>query len=202
MAYADGELDADGIDRVEAILRTSDEAREVVAAMGDLGELVRDSALVRADVVQADGIADEVMKRVEVSRSIPVRYARSRNVRRIGVAVGGALALAAGAFLVVHAVSEPERPLARDTASETKPEGLTVPAPPETAPLPAASAQVLAQATPSGTPTPSAPGVDVEQVESPSHQVSVFYLPAVSAAASNANASSVVVWIGDDQGGH
>ncbi len=42
-------------------------------------------------------------------------------------------------------------------------------------------------------------GVDVEQVESPSHQVSVFYLPAVAAATAGSNASSVVVWIGDDK---
>jgi hypothetical protein len=79
---------------------------------------------------------------------------------------------------------------------------------------PAASATpALAQASPPGSGTQPAPatpgggtpgtsGVDVEQVESPSHQVSVFYLPAVSAAAANSNASSVVVWIGDDKGAH
>jgi hypothetical protein len=40
-------------------------------------------------------------------------------------------------------------------------------------------------------------GVDVESVESPAHEVSVFYVPATASA--NPNASSVVVWIGEDE---
>jgi hypothetical protein len=37
-------------------------------------------------------------------------------------------------------------------------------------------------------------GVDVETVESPAHQFSVFYVP----ASGNSNAQSVVIWIGED----
>jgi hypothetical protein len=40
-------------------------------------------------------------------------------------------------------------------------------------------------------------GGDVESVESPSHEVSVFYVPA--SASANPNASTVVVWIGEGE---
>ena len=61
MQYADGELDGDAATRarVEELLRTSEEARRVVAAMGTLGDIVREGADGRGAV--ADAIADRVM---------------------------------------------------------------------------------------------------------------------------------------------
>ncbi len=69
MQYADGELDGDARARIEGLLRTNEEARGVVAAMGMLGDVVRDGIDARVDRVAAGGIADAVMAAINGERA-------------------------------------------------------------------------------------------------------------------------------------
>jgi anti-sigma factor RsiW len=185
MAYADGELPSADHARIEQLLASNDEARRVVGAIGELSEWV-DEAYEEPSAVLSNDIATVVMARVkslpQTERVAPVvDLASVRRTRILAVAVA-AVALAAGVMLYNR--GEPRTAMGPDRA--TPPPIATLPATP-----PAPSAPPIEVA--------AAGGVDVEHVESPSHEVSVFYLPAVAAA----NASSVVVWIGDDdKGGH
>jgi hypothetical protein len=233
MAFADGELDGEAHARIASLVASNDEARRVVEAMGGLGDWLRDGIDARADRAKADGIADAVMAQIATSAAPdntpvnvrPVAQAASAPVTNLpvtnlserrealatarssgggrGRVIGGAigvLALAAAAVLVVRRGDTPVVPPVAQTGPVERP---------AIGPLPGASpeeAPALAQVAPAAG-TGDVSGVDVEQVESPSHQVSVFYLPAVAAAAagsSASSASSVVVWIGDDKvsGGH
>ena len=179
MAYADGELPAEDRARVEQLLASSEAARRVVGSFNDLGDWV-DEAYEQPSAVLSNAIATVVMARV---KSLPqparagavVDLASARRTRVVTVVVAAA-ALAAGVMLY----NRDDR-----TARSTDP----APAPP----IPALSSAPR----PPKIEVAAAGGVDVEHVESPTHEVSVFYLPAVAAA----NASSVVVWIGDDDKG-
>jgi hypothetical protein len=205
MAYADGELEGEALAKTEALVQSNEEARRIVEAMTGVGDFVRQAAdeAPHADLSQADTIADVVMRKVNAEPTAKLRRPTSIPPRerrgRAAVAVVAVLALAAGAMLLLRRDEpRPEQALQQvERVESPAPSG----APPEMAPSPSA----VAQASPASSGTTAQPdtsGVDVEQVESPSHQVSVFYLPAVAAAAANKNASSVVVWIGDDNGGH
>lgn len=203
MAYADGELEGDDLARIESLVRTNDEARGVIEAMGVLGNHVRDSVDSKWIEQGAAPIAIAVMAKLEAEPTVVkrrpsahpdnVRSLRTKRVMAVGV---GVLAMAAAAMVFLRSNEQPETPMASGT-TETKP-----------AEIVQGTGSAVAQASPPNQGTQGGAGsgtsgVDVEQVESPSHQVSVFYLPAVSAAGNaNANASSVVVWIGDDNGGH
>lgn len=193
MAYTDGELAGDDLARIEQLVRTNDEARRVVEAMGGLGDLVREAIDTRWIEQHAAPIAAAVMVKLDAEPTVVKKRSReSERVRqlpigrRVGAVAVGVLAMAAAAFLFVRA--QEAKNGAGPTASAQPTASQTV-SPPQT----------LAQGSPTSSGSQAAPGtagVDVEQVESPSHQVSVFYLPAADPAA-NSNASSVVVWIGE-----
>lgn len=213
MQYADGELEGDVRARVEALLQTSDEAREIVAAMGALGDVVRDGVDARANASAGGyGIADAVMAKVagEAARAhdagvIPITdtaragsrigHARPRRARTgVTSAAVAALALAAGVFLFV--TTKAPTPTAKEEP---------VSAVPASAPLAPASAAT--SATPSAAPEEVAkadePGVDLEEVRSIRNKVNVFFMPAAASAGAVAPgaAASVVVWIDDRHGG-
>jgi hypothetical protein len=220
MAYADGELEGEALARTEALVQSSEEARRIVDAMTGLGDYVRqagdEAVAARSDFAMADGIVDAVMHKLsseptaKLRRPTSIAAARQRRAGTVA-AVVGLVALAAGAMMILRSNEQSKTEVA--LVGPARPAEI---APLETASRPGTLAApgtsgALAQASPENSGTapgaPAAPGsptsgVDVEQVESPSHQVSVFYLPAVAAAATNSNASSVVVWIGDDNGGH
>ncbi len=179
MAYADGELDAENAARVETKLAVEAsagrmEAQAFLDSLSSLGEVMRtvyeDSPDARA--VASSDVVDAVMARVEASSSPPIAApiglaaARARRADRTKlVAVVGALAAAAAAVLFLRVRNEPAQRAGAD--------------------LPDAAAPVATESR----------GVEVDAIDSPSSQVSVFYLPA-----GGSNASSVVVWI-DDPGG-
>jgi anti-sigma factor RsiW len=193
MAYADGELEGDARARVEELVKTSDEARRVLDAMGVLGDVVRDGVSARADSAAVDAIADEVIAQIERNAPtmrgsrivVPITQARPSG-RRGGVAiVVTVLALAAGAVLLLRSGSP--TPVADGTPHETPP----VVQPPAPAPTETASAM------PSEVAAADEQGVDLEEVSSTKNKVNVFFMPTPASAGAVA---SVVVWI-DDRGG-
>jgi anti-sigma factor RsiW len=191
MAYADGELDTSARSRVEELLRSNDEARRVVAAMGTLGDVVRSAEAERApaSLEFADGIVDDVMAtiaREDVTRPalkkvVPIGAARSP---RTGAYAAVALvALAAGVLLFLQ--SSRSRPMVLvDDRGMPSVEHRPV------APSPTPSAVAAADS--------EGQGVDLEEAESAQGKVDVFFTPAPAAA----GVASVVVWIDDRHGGH
>ncbi len=189
MAYADGELDEKDRARIEQLLASSEDARRLVGAVNDLGEWVAET-YEQPPALLSNGIAGAVMARVmALPESAPalkaggvIDLAAARRTRLAAVAVA-VVALAAGVMLYARDSHDTQT---AGLSQSRQPPAVLMPAP-----LPPVPEVEVAAAR--------GVGVDVDQLESPSHEVSVFYLPAVAAA----NASSVVVWIGDDdKGGH
>ena len=192
-AYVDGQIDDEDAPEVDEVLAKSEDARRFIEDVSALGDWVRREADDKAAAAKADAIVIDVLaeaeklggaKIIQLERERARRALNRQRVKEFGALVACAACLA----LLWGWPREAAPPMA--VATGPKP---VVPAPP-----------------PSGAPSPAAtssdeevlfagkePGVEVDSVESP-HQVSVFYLPGVA----NANASSVVVWIGDDQEGH
>jgi hypothetical protein len=202
MALADGELDGDALRRAEKLVAENDEARRVVETMrapalaGVLGDVLDGRS------AAADGIADAVMAKLRggadanadaggaVVRLADARAKAASRSPRTAIAVASslaALAIAAGIALYVQArnQADPDLPV----ASVNVPHGI----PSQTA-KPLASVTVLEQNQ----------GVQVDEIDSPSHNVHVFEIPVSSAAAAAAfppNASSVVIMIEDEPSG-
>jgi anti-sigma factor RsiW len=192
MAYADGELDTSERSRVEELLRSSDEARRVVAAMGTLGDVVRSADAERspASLQVADGIVDDVMAtlaREDVTRPalkkvVPIGAARPR---RAGVYVGATLgALAAGVLLFLQSSRSGPPVIVDDRGMPSAAHAPVAPSP-----MPSAVASADSES----------PGVDLEEAESAQGKVDVFFTPSPARAGAVA---SVVVWIDDRHGGH
>ena len=198
MAYADDELVGDERAAVEALIATDDDARCVVAAMrgSAVSEWVARVHEERAVAAGADSIADAVMARVasdggssaNVSSLDAMRERRARQMQTGGAIVAIA-AIAAGVFFYMGSRSGPTHapsgPLASMASSEA-----------EAVEPPVASAEhvdpeQVAQAAGTGT-------VQVNDIDSPSHDVSVYEVPAAAAAANMNSAASVIIWIGDD----
>jgi hypothetical protein len=204
MALADGELEGEEKERVERLAAESEDARRIVESFraSDVARWLDEALDARGPA--ADGIADAVMARIEgppprttrPSR-MPVRArgprpggARRSRVAVVGATVGVALALAAAIAMYVRAV-----PHVVPSAGSVGPEARGVPAASETDDIrgagdPGRSASVSPGATPAGR------GVEVEEIDSPSH-VSIFEIAAVANAST---ASSVVVWVDDEPG--
>src|SRR5207302_3597286 len=106
-------------------------------------------------------------------------------------------ALAAGAFVVLRGAQK-AGPTATEAPHEAPP--VIQPPPGATEPLSPGSASPSALAQANTPETPPKDGVDIEEVESATHNVSVFYVPS-SLQGATASASSAVIWI-DDHGGH
>lgn len=183
MALADGELEGEELARVERLVAENDEARQVVESMQSpvLGTFLQDE--VNAHGPAADGIADAVMGKLGagggaegggVVRLTDVRARRaSRTQVLVAVATAG-LALAAGIALYVHGGRG---------ADETQ-------APVASVGTPSVDLQMP--------PAPPSQGVEVNDVDSPSHGISVFEIPLGAAKAATAGPSSVVIMIEDD----
>jgi len=192
MALADGELDGEDRDRLERLVASSDEARRVVTAMRSpaIGDWLRADLDDRAGA--ADDIADAVMGKLEATSPVAAGQvasladARARRASRaqiLGASIGAALALAAGIALFLRAgagTGEPQAPV----ASVVLPPVDVLPNP--------SSLAALAQ-------RPSQ-GVEVDEVDSPSRDISVFEIPLGTGAANAAGPSSVVIMIEDDPG--
>src|SRR5450432_808668 len=99
MAYVDGELDGEALDRIESLLATDEEASRLALELRTLGDCVRviqtDRALA-AGAKNPDEIADDVMKAIgnNVVQLAPLAI-RRRNAMIAG-GVSTVLALAAG----------------------------------------------------------------------------------------------------------
>jgi hypothetical protein len=189
MAYVDGELEGDALDRTESLLASDDDAARLALELRTLGDCVRIIQTDRAQGQDPDQIADDVMKALDKKVvAIAPLAVRRRNAIIIG-SFSTAFAIAAAWFLLAHN------------------DGVSLPGAPENHPVAQASAPPIPDPV---VPTPTAvdpekmaaeaymqSGVDVESVDSPKHEVSVFYVPGTASA--NPNASSVVVWIGEDE---
>jgi hypothetical protein len=190
-------------DRAERLLKDSEEARRVFDAMRSprLGAWL--AQVVPPSAGAADEIADRVMAKLEAAQDSPhggvVRRmglgARDRSrFQKRAVAVTGVLTLAAAVAMYARFVV--------DSSDGSRS------APVASAPLPQAeeprSSGGMAQ--PPGAVTraegAAAQGVEVDEIDSPGHRVSVFEIPATGAAAmaGTGSPSSVVVWIEDDRG--
>lgn len=187
MSYADGELEGASLARAEALVDSNDDAALLVRELRALGDCVRivetERTLQRPPLDIVTGVMAELDRRVSPVGSLAER-------RRNAILVGtftGVLALAAGWFLVVHNASVGST--GDSVAANAGVPAVTLAAPPPTTPHDVLPEQTQAVA--------GVEGVDVESVESPSHDVSVFYVPATANA--NSKASSVVVWIGEDE---
>ncbi|MEO8796573.1 MAG: hypothetical protein ABI551_01700 [Polyangiaceae bacterium] len=188
MSYADGELEGASLARAEALVDSSDDAALLVRELRTLGDCVRIVETERSLQRPPLDIVTAVMADLD-RRTAPVGSLAER--RRNAIIVGtftGMLALAAGWFLVVHNTTD------RATGDALAANAGATPAVATTAPLSTTPEKVLPEQTQA---VAGVEGVDIESVESPSHDVSVFYVPATANA--NSNASSVVVWIGEDE---
>jgi hypothetical protein len=219
MAYADGELvdDAAATARMEQLVESNEEARRIVDAMRTLGDVVRELPEAQGPVsAVADSIADGVMAQLErapierpdMNGVVPLQARRAIGRAHYAAAAAGVLALAAGIALMLRTNGPTPGPVATDVPHETAP--VVQPAASgggasEPAPSAAVAQNDPAPQTAPGASEP-APGdpkndVDLEEVESQDHHVSVFYVPKSLAGASAHAGASVVVWI-DDHGGH
>jgi hypothetical protein len=203
MAFADGELDGAARERAESLVASNTEARGFVEATRSAhlrafleSEVDRKAAAAGADAIAAsviralaaqeqsaagEGAASPVAAPGETPLRLYARVPRpalaSAQVRTsLGVATFGvALAMAAGVALYVtrhpHAdEATPVAPMARVELSPAKP----------------------------GTETAPADGVEVDEIDSPAHDISVFEINGnAAAAASPAHPPSVVIWVED-----
>ncbi len=176
MALVDGQLQGEAKARVERRLETDEHARELVAQMEDVrvGAWLADAVDEQALRGGADQIADAVFARLGGSGGRD-RFSRGR-VRGGALAVVAVLAIAAAIplFGVVRRAS------LRDAVSLAT----------EVDPRVATSSRS------------SSAGVELDEIDSPSHDVSVFEISgaAVELAANAPPPSSVVIWIDDDPG--
>jgi hypothetical protein len=196
MALADGELDGDERARAEQVVAQNTEAKALLSGFraAQLGRWI--AAAEENRVSAADGIGHAVMARVAQQAAEEgggVRFAhasgRARDWR-VGVAAPAAfaaLALAAGVALMASGGEREAEPNA--------------PAPVASVAVPVASdeepsARGLAMHA------PVAPmGVEVDEIDTQSRDVSVFEIPVGAAAAANASQpSSVVIMIEEEPG--
>lgn len=192
MALADGELEGEELARVEQLVASSPEARRVVDALGSpaLGVFLQDDVDRHAPI--ADTIADGVMARIDASEArgpapvSPISIVRARKAARsrlVTASLGAALALAAGVVLYLRAGDRADLPGA-PVASVGLP-------PVDVQPAPSSLAALVQRPT---------QGVEVDEVDSPSRDISVFEIPLAAGAANAKGPSSVVITIDDDPG--
>jgi hypothetical protein len=202
MAFADGELDGEARVRMEKLAAESPEARRLVDAMRSpaLGGWL--AAGLDERTVAADGIADAVMAKIDAARKeagiegvvrlSAARPRRSSITRGQVAAMTGFLALAATIFLYMRNDRE-GNDLAAPIASAVVPTAIV----PSAEPPPVAATTAMAQAA---TP-PQGQGVEVDEIDSPAHGVTVFEIPAsgmAAAASGGPPPPSVVIMIDDE----
>jgi hypothetical protein len=202
MALADGELEGEERERAEKLAASSDEARQVVETLRAPVMSAWLEEAMDGRLAAADGIADAVMAKLGagagggdggVVRRIDARSRRSRTPLVVG-GLAGVLAIAAAMLLYFRGqdadVAPPPGPVAIVQSV----------APPVVAPSvqpepPASSLTAVAQQAAN-----AGLGVEVNEIDSPAHDVTVFEIPAggVAAAAGTAAPSSVVIMISDE----
>jgi hypothetical protein len=114
MALADGELQGAAKERAESLAARDEEARRVVEAMRATGVRTWLNETVERQASAADGIADEVMARLDVG---PLRVPRARAGRGSRVMV--AQAVVASAFAIAAVVTIYVRSGAHKTTRES-----------------------------------------------------------------------------------
>jgi hypothetical protein len=203
MALADDELEGEERAQAEALTASSEEARRLVDAMraSDVSRWLEEAMAPR--LTAADGIADAVVARIEaggadgvVRRIDSASKRRSRTTYAV-VAVTAVLAMAAAIAFFVRGQSapiQPSGPVANAPVAPPSPVAPTLATSDPSAPSLTAMAEEAANA---------GLGVEVNEIDSPAHDVTVFEIPlaGVAAAATRSAASSVVIMISDDDGG-
>jgi hypothetical protein len=191
MALSDGELTGEAKGRAEALVNTDAQARETVDTMrtAHIGAWLKESLESKAALAGADRISDAVVSKLSTFRSERTldRVARpSRRRWSLGARVGfgvtsTGLALAAAVLLYVgrdrvvgHGSAEADL---RAPSVDSALSGATTPR---------AVEQVA-----------SSEGVIVDEIDSPSHSISLFE---ITSAGGPSRAASVVIWIEDEQG--
>jgi anti-sigma factor RsiW len=203
MSLADGELEGSDKERVERLVASDDEARQIVASLrgAEVGTWLAETMDQRAAASGADGIADAVMSAVAVGTSsrasaapngvargaVAIAPARARKSSRFQVIAGGAtavLALAAAVAIYMRAGTGPLDEHAPVASVGVPPVDVEAP-----------SSMAMTQQGAGG-------GVEVNEIDAPQRGVSVFEIPvgAAAAVAKPTGASSVVVWVDDDPG--
>ncbi len=180
MQFYDGELSASDAIAFQAELTEhglEDEAREVMAGLDQVGDVIR--ALADSDAEARAEVADQIADRVLERLPLPGPASSRRSAARIwGWSAGvGALALAAAALLVIWAAGGPstsQRPLASG---------------PTAAERPVVAASVAADA-PAG--AESDPGVAIEVVDFGAHGGTIFMV------SSGEETPTPVVWLVDE----
>jgi len=200
MALADGELEGAARERAEKLAAESDEARRVVDAMRAPALGVWLGVAMDERTAAADGIADAVMAKIDAARRnagiegvvrlSDARARRSGFTRGQVAAVAGFLALAATIVLYMRNDRDGAdglAPVASVAPTAASPSAVVPPAPPASA---LAQAPHLQQGQ----------GVEVDEIDSPAHDVTVFEIPAggMAAAASGGTPPSVVIMIEDE----
>jgi hypothetical protein len=211
MALADGELEGEERERVERLAAESAEAQRVVEAMRSPALGVFLVGAFEGKAAAADGIADAVMARIghegagagagaETGGVVRLADVRTRRGPRVQLLVASGLAaLAVAAAIALWFQSRDVLQLGGSpVASVVAP--MPVPSV-EPIKLPTAqSAAALAQEA------KGPPGVEVDEIDSPSHDVHVFEIPVgepsstAAAAAHVPRASSVVIMIEEEPG--
>jgi hypothetical protein len=202
MALADGELEGEARDRVEKLAAENEQARRVVEAMRAPALGVWLAEAMEERTAAADGIADAVMGKIDAARKEAgiegvVRLSDAR-AKRSGVtrgqvaAVAGFLALAATIVLYMRNDRDGTDVVA-SVASVAVP--ATVVPSAEAPPAPPGSAMAQAPHLPQ-----AGQGVEVDEIDSPAHDVTVFEIPAggMAAAAGGGTPPSVVIMIEDE----
>jgi hypothetical protein len=202
MAFADGELDGEARTRMEKLAAESPEARRLVDAMRSpaLGVWLAEGMEERT--AAADGVADVVMAKIDAARKdagiegvvrlSAARPRRSSITRGQVAAMAGFLALAATILLYMRNDREGSD-LAAPVASAVVPTAIV----PSAEQPPAAATTAMAQAAP----PPPGQGVEVDEIDSPAHGVTVFEIPAsgmAAAASGGPPPPSVVIMIEDE----
>jgi len=172
MAYVDGELEGEAAAKVEALLESSAEARELRASFGALSERVKEIA--RTPSIDVTKVVMAKIKPNELDRRRIEKQSKSR-VLFVGATL---VALAAAVFLYVRQGDTP--------GGGGAGAGTVATAPTETSSSPKLAALH---------------GVQVDSVDTASatRPISVFYVP--NGDEPSESSSSVVVWIDDSASG-
>ena len=193
MAWADGELPDDMMQRIGLLVDHNEDARSFVDDLrsANLGEWVK--LAMNAKLERAPSVTDGVMARLGAEQTTTTtlpslrRRHDQRRTRAIAISIGSGLAIAAGVVMVLRAAALSGGGQAPIALNES----------------PSASVADPSAPSPAGTPlAPAAHGVEVNDIDSLSRGISVFEIP-LRAASANASkswvGSSVVIWIDDDR---
>lgn len=219
MQYVDGELAGDDKERAAKLVKEDPEAARFVAELEALSKQVESIVLARGAEVAPDfDVADDVMAAIErdaqeaetkpervrlvaiaggakkTEEAKPAakpaepagRTTEESRFRRIGIVAVATLALAAGVAFMMKQQGPADGKSGPQATKTAAPRG---PVTGEVSVEGPKTPETVAKAEPSG-------AVHVDQVQAPSHGVSVFELPETTAAS-----SSVVVWIDESVGG-